>query len=167
MSASDDFTPQDDPQLQEALKRCSSATYYAACKFKQRRRAEDLRMVIVGVIERFVDREQRPKLLHGGDSLRLREDLALDSLTMMEVVMIAEEVLAISVSNEELTRLHTLGEVHAFFLGKSATPSGPPRHEADAAGDRGWNLPAVAEQIRQIEANGHSGSGLSPNPARQ
>ena len=112
------FLPEDDPALREALKRCSPATYYAACKFRKAGQCEDLRAIVYGVFERFVDRELRPKLAQTGDTWRLREDLGLDSLTMMEVVMIAEDVLRITVSNDELTRLQTLGEVQEFILAK-------------------------------------------------
>ena len=118
MSAIDDNTPEDHPDLREALKRCSPATYYAACKFRKTGEAEHLRAVVHGVIERYVERELRVKLSAPNDALRLREDLGLDSLTMMEIVMVAEDVLPISITNEELTRLRTLGDVQAFFVSK-------------------------------------------------
>jgi acyl carrier protein len=127
VSPNPEASPEDDPALREALKRCSPATYYAACKFKTFRRTDDLRVVVLGVVERFVERELRQKLAHADDTLRLREDLGLDSLTMMEVVMIAEEVLQITVSNEELTHLRTLADVQSFILAKtlSASPNAP------------------------------------------
>jgi acyl carrier protein len=145
-----DSTPEDDPALRETLKRCSPATYYAACKFRKGGQPEDLRGVVVGVIERFVERELRPKLQQADDALRLREDLGLDSLTMMEVVMIAEDVLCITVSNEELTHLKTLGDVQAFIARKIASPQQP---VASASGEpEPWDLAAVGEQVRRIEA---------------
>lgn len=118
MTSTNETTPQDHPDLREALKRCSPATYYAACKFRQTGEAEHLQVVILGVVERYVERDLRPKLQSPDPDLRLREDLGLDSLTMMEIVMVAEEVLPISITNEELTRLRTLGEVQAFFFQK-------------------------------------------------
>jgi acyl carrier protein len=153
VSSNDDCTPEDDPALREALKRCSPATYYAACKFRKTKRDEDLRTVVVGVIERFVERDVRPKLANASDSLRLSEDLGIDSLTMMEIVMVAEDVLRISVSNEELTQLRTLGQVQAFILQKIQSPATPlivrkPATEAD-----GWNLAAVGDEVRRIESN--------------
>jgi 3-hydroxyacyl-[acyl-carrier-protein] dehydratase len=142
----------DDPVLREALKRCSAATYYAACKFKLTRRREDLRLVILGVIERFVERDLRPKLAGDSDPLRLREDLGLDSLTMMEVVMMAEEVITVSVSNEELNHLRTLGDVHAFFAAKLVTPLPGGAKARTSCDDRHWDLKAVGEDVRRIEA---------------
>ena len=108
----------DNDDLREALKRCSPSTYYAACKFRQHGDVTQLPAIILGVIERYVDRELRPKLQDRPETLRLREDLGLDSLTMMEVVMLAEEVLQISISNEELTQLRTIADVQSFMSGK-------------------------------------------------
>lgn len=111
-------TDLDNADLREALKRCSPATYYAACKFRQSGDLSQLPAIILGVIERYVERELRAKLRDNPDPLRLREDLGLDSLTMMEVVMLAEEVLKISISNEELTELRTIADVQRFMRAK-------------------------------------------------
>ncbi|HEY1110109.1 MAG TPA: phosphopantetheine-binding protein [Opitutaceae bacterium] len=108
----------DNEDLREALKRCSPATYYAACKFRQSGDLTQIPAIVLGVIERYVERDLRPKLQGDAATLLLREDLALDSLTMMEVVMLAEEVLQITISNEELTQLRTLGDVQRFLLAK-------------------------------------------------
>ena len=124
MSSINDPATLDDPELREALKRCSPATYFAACKFRQTGDHAHLAAIIIGVVERYVERDLRPKLRPGDDTLRLREDLGLDSLTMMEIVMLAEEILRISISNEELTHLRTLADVQLFFqikLGEAAT----------------------------------------------
>ena len=140
-------TLHDDPALRETLKRCTPATYYAACKFRATGDTDALRTVIGGVVDRFVDRELRAKLggpLELQPALRLREDLGLDSLTMMEVVMLAEEVLPITIANEELVRLQTLGQVHEFFAVKlaearrkstvdGASPVNPLEREANVA----------------------------------
>lgn len=117
----------DNDELRAALKRCSPATYYAACKFRQSRDAAQLPAIILGVIERYVERDLRVKLQQAPEALRLREDLALDSLTMMEVIMLAEEVLQISITNEELAHLQTIGDVQRFMSAKigEAGPAAP------------------------------------------
>ncbi|MES2692677.1 MAG: phosphopantetheine-binding protein [Verrucomicrobiota bacterium] len=112
----------DNEDLREALKRCSPATYYAACKFRQSGDTTQIPAIVLGVIERYVERELRAKLQTNPEPLRLREDLALDSLTMMEVVMLAEEVLKVSISNEELTALRTIGDVQHFMATKTQEP---------------------------------------------
>jgi 3-hydroxyacyl-[acyl-carrier-protein] dehydratase len=147
-----DSTPEDDPALRETLKRCSPATYYAACKFRKTANPDDLRTVIVGIIERFVERELRPKLQTASDALKLSEDLAIDSLTMMEIVMVAEEVLGISVSNEELIHLRTIGDVRQFVGSKlTHLPFGGNSAPATAE-TNGWDLAALGEQVRRIES---------------
>lgn len=129
MKTTDEPILAEDPVLRETLKRCSPATYRAACQFRATGDRASLHTLISGVIERFVDRDLRDKLAvpaEAAPALRLREDLGLDSLTMMEVVMIAEEVLCITISYEELARLRNLGEVHDFIAGKleQAEPGG-------------------------------------------
>lgn len=105
-------------QLQAALKRCSPATFEAACQFRRTGNVAHLRTVVRGVIERYVERELRPKVASGDASLRLIEDLGVDSLTMMEIVVLTEDVLHISVTNEELVHLRTLGDIDAFIAAK-------------------------------------------------
>lgn len=120
----------DNEDLREALKRCSPATYYAACKFRQSGDLTQIPAIVLGVIERYVERDLRPKLQGDTDALLLREDLALDSLTMMEVVMLAEDVLQVTISNEELTKLRTLGEVQRFMVTKLRETPAPAAAEA-------------------------------------
>jgi 3-hydroxyacyl-[acyl-carrier-protein] dehydratase len=104
-------TPQDEAHLREALKRCSPATYEAACRFRQTGVPACLPAIIRGVIEHYVDPDLRAKLRDADDDLRLIEDLGIDSLTMMEIVALAEDVLPVSISSEDLCRLRTLGDV--------------------------------------------------------
>lgn len=163
--STDTPSPEDDPVLRDTLKRCSPATYYAACKFRASGDPDALRAVVLGVVERFADRERRASLQ--GDpatvaALHLSEDLGLDSLTMMEIVMIAEDVLRITISNEELTRLRTLGAVQTFILEKATgTPTASARPVSAAVADtNAWNVAAVGDQVRQIEAR--SAAPLAP-----
>ncbi len=123
MSAIHNLNTLDDPRLRDALKRCSPATYYAACKFRQTGEARDAASVVCGVLEHYVDRDLRPKLLHAAGPLLLREDLGIDSLSMMEALMIAEDVLCLPMSTESLTELRTVDDVQNFIASK-IPPSG-------------------------------------------
>ena len=105
-------------RLREALKRCSPATCEAALRFRETDDPQYLGPIVVGIIERYVEPALRPRLQDPRDDLRLAEDLGLDSLTLMEIVMLAEEVLRITITNEELGRLRTLGEVRGFLARK-------------------------------------------------
>ncbi|HUR59610.1 MAG TPA: acyl carrier protein [Opitutaceae bacterium] len=100
-----------DAKLRDTLKRCSPATYEAAREFRRSGNVDVLPALMHGIIERYVERERRGKLAQANDSLRLIEDLGLDSLTLMEIVVLAEEILPISIDNEDMCHLRTLGDV--------------------------------------------------------
>ncbi|MDR2512675.1 MAG: phosphopantetheine-binding protein [Puniceicoccales bacterium] len=102
--------------IRETLKRCSAETIEAALLFRQSRAPDLANTIVIGVIARFLEPEQRAKLKIQGESdhLRLMDDLGVDSLTMVEAVMLIEEVLQISIKNEELRDLQTIGDIKAY-----------------------------------------------------
>ncbi len=101
--------------LRDSLKRCSSATVEAALAYRKRRDPDLLPSIIIGIVERYVESDLRGKLTEGDDDVRLMEDLGVDSLTMMEIVMLVEEVVGMQINNEELRDLRTLGDVKTFI----------------------------------------------------
>ncbi len=109
------FTPEEDTNLRESLKRCSAATYEAAAQFRKTGNTEHLPAIVLGIIERFVEPDLRAKLKDADDDLRIIEDLGIDSLTMMEIVILVEDVLQMSINNEELRHLRTVGDVKTFI----------------------------------------------------
>ncbi|MDB6128055.1 MAG: Beta-hydroxyacyl-(acyl-carrier-protein) dehydratase FabA/FabZ, partial [Verrucomicrobia bacterium] len=109
------FAPKDEAALREALKRCSPSTFEAAVQFSKTGNPEHLPAVVIGIIERFVEPDLRTKLKDADDDLRLIEDLGIDSLTMMEIVILVEEVLQMSINNDELRNLRTVGDVKTFI----------------------------------------------------
>lgn len=118
---------QEEAALRDALKRCSPETREAATGFRRTGSAEYLPAIIHGLIEHYVEREARAKLGRSEDDLRLVEDLAIDSLTMLEIVFLAEDVLQISVDNEDLRPFRTVGDIKRFLasrlkLGPQARP---------------------------------------------
>lgn len=106
---------EDDAQLREVLKHCAPSTYAAACDFRKTARPEHLRTIVHGVIDRYVEPDLRARLREPDDDLRLIEDLGLDSLTLMEIVIRLEDVLRISIRDEELRYIHTVGEVRRLI----------------------------------------------------
>ena len=109
------FAPEDEATLREALKRCSPSTFEAAVQFRKTGNPEHVPAVVIGVIERFVEPDLRTKLKDADDDLRLIEDLGIDSLTMMEIVILVEDVLQMSINNDELRNLRTVGDVKTFI----------------------------------------------------
>src|SRR6202142_1405451 len=109
------FGPEDEAALREALKRCSPSTFEAAVQFRKTGNADHVPAVVIRVIERFVEPDLRIKLKDADDDLRLIEDLGIDSLTMMEIVILVEDVLQMTINNDELRNLRTVGDVKTFI----------------------------------------------------
>src|SRR5215217_5453449 len=109
------FAPEDEAALREALKRCSPSSFESAVQFRKTGNAEHVPAVVIGIIERFVEPDLRVKLKDADDDLRLIEDLGIDSLTMMEIVILVEDVLQMSINNDELRNLRTVGDVKTFI----------------------------------------------------
>lgn len=114
--SSEGFGADEEAALREALKRCSSETVEAACSFRKRNDPSFLPSVVLGIIERFLEPELRPKLKEkNSEDLRVMEDLGIDSLTLMEIVFLVEETLQVSIDNDEVRELRTVGDVKLFI----------------------------------------------------
>jgi 3-hydroxyacyl-[acyl-carrier-protein] dehydratase len=109
------FTPEDETALREALKRCSPSTFEAAVQYRKTGNPEHVPAIVIGVIERYVEPDLRTKLKDADDDLRLIDDLGIDSLTMMEIVILVEDVLQMTINNDELRNLRTVGDVKIFI----------------------------------------------------
>ena len=115
-SSASNASPSDcEASLRESLKRCSPETLQAALKFRNTNNASYLSTIVLGIIERFVEPEHHSRLREADEDLRVIEDLGLDSLTMMEVVILVEEVLNVSIANDELRNLRTIGDIRIFI----------------------------------------------------
>lgn len=91
----------------------------AACRFQTSGNPEHLAEVVLNVIERHIDSDLRPRLRAcGGSELRFAEDLAVDSLTMMEIGLLAEDALQITIGYDELSSLRTVGDMQRFIAEK-------------------------------------------------
>lgn len=90
----------------------------AALSFRKDKSPEHVPTIVMGVIERFLEPEARPVLKKGDSDTHLMDDLGIDSLTMLEIVMLLEKTLQVSFDNEELRDLRTIGDVHSFMDAK-------------------------------------------------
>jgi len=116
------FNAEAEQTLRESLKRCSPATIEAAVKFRQTGDPAQINTIILGLLERFMDPDLRPKLLEPNiDDLNILSDLGIDSLTMVEMVMLVEESLGLTVDNNELRGIKTIGDIKRFVAGKAKT----------------------------------------------
>jgi 3-hydroxyacyl-[acyl-carrier-protein] dehydratase len=112
------LSPSDDAYLCDALKRCSPATRAAAREFRRTGSPDHVPLVIHGLIEHYAERDAQARLNGADDSLLLVEDLGIDSLTLLEIVSLAEDVLQVSIENEEIRPFRTVGDIKKFIRSK-------------------------------------------------
>lgn len=113
------FTPEQETELREALKRCSPETLEAALSFRKSGDSSQVPTVIIGIIDRFIEPDARAKLSQpNADELNISQDLGIDSLTMVEVVMLVEETLDTQIDNDALQNLTTIGAIKSFVANK-------------------------------------------------
>ena len=107
-----------------ALKRCSEATIAAALRFQDSRDPADLATIIRGVLSRDLPEDHAGALETATEDSRLVEDLGMDSFGLIEVAMTAEEIFGISIENEEMKILSTIGQLKSFVLSKLDAAAG-------------------------------------------
>ncbi len=115
---SENFTPEQEQSLREALKRCSPETIENAVEFRKTANKALLDSVVIGIIERFAEPDKRELLRSGNDEIDMVNDLELDSLTMVEIVLCVEDALNVSIDNEDVQKLHTLADIKSYISQK-------------------------------------------------
>ena len=125
MSSDPSTTVEED--LKELLKRCPPGTYEAALAFRKNKDIDKVEPIVMGIIDRHLEPDQREILNKSDESLRMYEDLGMDSLTMLEIVMMVEQTLQVSIDNEELRDLRTMGDVKAYLEAKAKGEKPPVR----------------------------------------
>lgn len=109
------------------MKRCPSGTFEAAVEYRETSDPSLVPAIVSGIIERFLEPEAKPLLRSDKSDIRLFEDLGIDSLTMMEIVILVEETLNISFDNNELRELRTLEDIQAYMDSKATGSPAPKR----------------------------------------
>lgn len=125
MTTESDSSVEED--LKELLKRCPPGTYESALLFRKNKDINQVEKIVLGIIDRHLEPEQREILSNSDDTLRMYEDLGMDSLTMLEIVMLVEQTLEVSIDNEELRDLRTIGDVKAYLNAKAKGEDPPKR----------------------------------------
>ena len=93
--------------------------------FRQFRATGDetaLAALIFVVLYDFLPQKSKTGASSWPDTARLIEDLGFDSLAIAETVFFFEDLFCISISNEEILQVRTVGELRAFVQRKLAAP---------------------------------------------
>jgi len=146
--------------LEQSLKRCRPEVISAAKEYRNTKDAKLLPMIVVGVLERYVEPERRGLFAGKNTSeLKLQADLGMDSLVMVEVVMTLEEVLSQQIPDTELRGLVTIEDTLAYVNAKATgapLPEAPDRPVAEMVnmllGDSGVLIRDVVLRPAKAEA---------------
>ncbi|MFA5262828.1 MAG: phosphopantetheine-binding protein [Opitutaceae bacterium] len=74
---------------------------------------ESLRRLLIAVLTDHLP-DKSKQIPSWSDETKLIEDLGYDSLAIAEMIFYFEDLFQISISNEEILHVRTLGELHVF-----------------------------------------------------
>jgi acyl carrier protein len=81
--------------------------------------------VVLGVLQFYLAKPPPAPLATLPGSTRLIADLGCDSLTMIDVMFLAENLLGIKLADDELARIETLDELREHFRRRMTALSRP------------------------------------------
>lgn len=102
-------------EIKETLKRCPEGTLAALLLYKQNGDVDALKTFLFGCIRRHTDEEYHHVLDSGSDKISFVDDLGLDSMTIMEIVMMVEECLGVRFDNDKLMQMETLSDLNKYI----------------------------------------------------
>jgi acyl carrier protein len=80
--------------------------------------------VVLGVLQFYLAKPPATPLVEMPGTTRLIADLGCDSLTMIDVMFLAEILLGIKLADDELTKIETLDQLRAHFRGRMTAVGG-------------------------------------------
>lgn len=101
--------------LKETLKRCPEGTLEALLQYRGSGDLAALNLFLLGCIRRHTDEEYQACLEQANESVSFIDDLGIDSMTMMEVVMMVEECLEVQIDNQDLMNMRTIGDLNNYI----------------------------------------------------
>ncbi len=105
----------EEDEINQLLRGFSDSTIEAALALQSGSRIVDFEACLYGILIFFRPAgAQSAEGLPSGDT-RLREDLGLDSLSMMEAMFKIEELFDISISNAELATIETIADARRLL----------------------------------------------------
>lgn len=115
-------------RLEEELRRCPAGTKEALVNFLKSGDSSEFEIFAKGILVRNIDEDYHDVLVQGSDDLRFVEDLGVDSLSMIEIAINFEDALGITLIDDELKNMRTLGQVKEHLLeryrAKKNSPNG-------------------------------------------
>lgn len=111
--------------LRDCLRHCDAKTQQAALRYWSDGDRAALRDLATGIVGSASDHDLRKLSYEELNRLSLTQDLAIDSLSLMEIGLLLEDALQISVNNNELLEMRTFGETVDYLEGRLSSLSAP------------------------------------------
>jgi acyl carrier protein len=112
-------------RVQENLTGFPTAVVDAYLAYADTGDLERLDEVVLGVLQFYLAKPPAAPLATLPGSTRLMADLGGDSLTMIDVMFLAENLLGIKLADDELTRIETLDQLREHFRRRMTTVVDP------------------------------------------
>jgi acyl carrier protein len=99
----------------------------AYARFRQTRGPDDADIVVLAImLDHLPDKKLRPAVVPA-DTMSLVADLGFDSVAITEMVFFLEDLFAVRISNDEILRVRTVGDLRGFVRQKltAQPPAGP------------------------------------------
>jgi 3-hydroxyacyl-[acyl-carrier-protein] dehydratase len=101
--------------FKDLLKRCPEGTLEALLLFLEKNDLSALDVFIVGVLKHHIEPEYEELLDGDRDALSFIDDLGIDSMSMIEIVMVVEECLGINLDNQDLVKIQTYSDLETYI----------------------------------------------------
>jgi 3-hydroxyacyl-[acyl-carrier-protein] dehydratase len=102
-------------KLRQLLRGFPESTVLACEKYEATADPEVLETAVCGVIQHYLEKPPAVDVVHMPGTTRLVADLGLDSLTMIEMIFLIEDLFGAKVPHEELIKITTLDELRALL----------------------------------------------------
>ena len=107
-------------ELRDILRRCSPQTIDAAIRFHRQRNPDLIDTIVLGIMAWFLDKSSPAEFGADIPDMRIVEDLGVDSLLLLEIIVVLEDVFSISISDQDFENLTTLSEVTGYIQQRSS-----------------------------------------------
>jgi acyl carrier protein len=115
-------------QIRQEMRGFPNSAVEAVMELRTHMDRGSLRKAMLSVLEYYLPKSAGRPGADVPDTTRLREDMAVDSLTLAEAAYKFDELLGVPIETRDTAEIKTVGEMHAFLCSKlGLTDASPAR----------------------------------------